>query len=71
MEAALRATLTQTRHREPLAVIDGLPGGGAEMTPAQLRGLAKALSDIATDLEGRPVARKHTLAECREYRLTD
>lgn len=71
MEAALRATLTQTRHREPLAVVDGLPGGGAELTPSQLRALAAALNSIAIDLEGRPVARKHALAERREYRLSD
>ena len=56
----LTATLSQTFERKPLAVVDGLPGGGAELTPAQLRALAASLLRIAADTEAQPMgARKY------------
>jgi len=71
----IRATLTKTYRGEPLAVIDDLPGGGAAMTPTQLRCLAYALNRIADDCEARAAApaRKRSLplpSHRREYRLT-
>jgi len=51
---ALDARLTRTHDGAPLAVIEGLPGGGgAELRPAQLRSLAAALLRVATDAEAR------------------
>jgi hypothetical protein len=35
----------------PLATIDGLPGGDAELTPPQLRTLAAAMNAVASDCE--------------------
>ena len=61
--------MTHTRAGAPLATVDGLPGGGADMTPQQLRALAAALVQIANDCEARPVARKHPMPERKEYRL--
>ena len=52
--AMLRVRLTCTRHAAPLAVVDGLPGGGAELTPAQLRDLAAALMRVAGAPPARP-----------------
>ena len=43
MDHELTATLCQTSSREPLAVVEGLPGGGAELTPVQPRALADGL----------------------------
>jgi hypothetical protein len=68
---ALRATLTRTYRGEPLAVIDGLPGGGAELMPAQLRALAATLLHIAADCESRPAPGKRPLPPVsRDYILT-
>lgn len=65
----LTARLGQTFMGAPLATIDGLPGGGADLTPSQLRALAATLVQIAIDCEARPVARKHPTPERKEYRL--
>ena len=46
-----------TRDGQPLATVEGLPGAGAEMTPAQLRGLAQALQQAARDCEQLPIRR--------------
>lgn len=69
MDPILTATLTKTFRLEPLAVVEGLPGSGAELTPLQLRALAGALTRIAADCEARPVAHKRCLAERRSYPL--
>ncbi len=53
-DRTLTATLTRTRTGAPLAVVDGLPGGGADLTPEQLRALAAALVLIAADAESNP-----------------
>jgi hypothetical protein len=55
MTNALTVTLCQTFDRKPLAVVDGLPGDAAELTPGQLRVLAEALLRIAADAEARPM----------------
>lgn len=62
----LTATLCQTFDRKPLAVVDGLPGGNADLTPAQLRGLAEGLLRIAFDAEARPMGRNYQRLAC-EY----
>jgi len=50
----LTVKLGQTSTGAPLATVDGLPGGCAEMTPSQLRALADALRRIAEDADARP-----------------
>ena len=67
MDHMLTATLCQTHDRKPLAVVDGLPGGLAELTPAQLRALAGALQLIAADAEARPMAPRAYLRQQRTY----
>lgn len=69
MNTELRATMTHTSTGAPLATVDGLPGGGADLTPSQLRALAATLVQIATDCEARPMHRKHPTPERKEYRL--
>jgi len=71
VNAALNVTLTRTRDLLPLATVDGLPGGSADLTPAQLRALAAALLRIADDAEARPVKAKTLVTLRREYRLQE
>ena len=54
MNQELTADLCRTRDGLALATVDGLPGGGADLTPAQLRALAAALLRIAADAQARP-----------------
>jgi hypothetical protein len=63
----LTATLCQTHRCEPLAVVDGLPGGDAELTPAQLRALAAGLLRIAADAESQPMGARSYMLKRREY----
>ena len=63
----LTATLCQTYERKPLAVIEGLPGSNAELTPAQLRALAEGLLRIAADAEAQPMGARTYLRKRREY----
>ena len=67
----LDAALCSTFDGAPLAVVDGLPGGGAELRPTELRALAAALLRIADDAEHRPLLRrgKPTHTERRAYPL--
>ncbi len=65
MQPALQATLTKTYRGEPLAVVDNLPGGGAELRPEQLRALAAALLQIATDCEAQPAKGRKPLPTVR------
>lgn len=51
--ARLSVRMTTAYDGGPLAVIDGLPGDGAELRPQQLRALAQALVGAASDLERR------------------
>jgi len=69
MDHVLTATLCQTHDRKPLAVVDGLPGGFAELTPAQLRALADGLMRIADDAEARPMAPRVYLRQQRKYQV--
>lgn len=50
----LKMVFILDRHRAPLAVIDGLPGDGAEFSADQLRALAQIFSRAADDLEACP-----------------
>lgn len=68
MQNTLTATLCRTRTGAPLATLDGLPGGSAELTPAELRTLAAALERIATDAEAMGTGR-HYMARRRDYPL--
>lgn len=47
MKPVLLAKLTRAYDGGPLAVVDGLPGDGAELRPHQLRALAAALVRLA------------------------
>ena len=54
MNRELTADLCRTRDGRPLVTLDGLPGGGADLTPADLRTLADVLLRIAADAQARP-----------------
>lgn len=54
----LEVKLTQAYDGGPLAVVEGLPGGGAELRPNQLRALALALSRLADDTEQRKTSHR-------------
>lgn len=69
MDKTLKITLTEDRHKRPLAVIANLPGEGAELYPHQLRILALALLKVADDCEAHQPHAKHYLAAQREYML--
>lgn len=71
MEKTLTVSLCRTFDGTPLAVVDNLPGGGAELRPAQLRALAATLQRIADDCEARPVNGKNWAPQRRAYLLTD
>jgi hypothetical protein len=49
----LNVKMTRAYDGGPLAVVDGLPGGGAELRPHQLRQLAYALARVADETEKR------------------
>ena len=66
---ALTVSLTRTFDNKPLAVVDNLPGGGAELRPAQLRALAATLQRIADDCEARPVKGRYWTPSRRAYPL--
>lgn len=69
MHTALTATLCRTHTGAPLATLDGLPGGSADLTPAELRALAAALERIAADAEAQGTGR-HYMSRRRDYLLT-
>ena len=58
---ALSVRYTRTESGQPLALVTGLPGDYAEMTPVCLRELAVALMDIAQQAEAQtaPKGRTH------------
>jgi hypothetical protein len=62
----LSAKLCRTYTGAPLATVEGLPGGSADLTPEQLRALAEALRRIADDADARPMGRAY-LAVFRLY----
>mgnify|MGYP001158973914 CR=1 FL=1 len=55
---ALRVRLTRAYDGGPLAVIDGLPGDGAELRPRQIRQLAYALARVADETEKRKLTHR-------------
>ena len=58
MKSELTARHCLTHDRQPLAVVDGLPGGCAELRPAELRALAQALMQAADDCEAHAAQRR-------------
>lgn len=69
MDKTLTVSLSRTFDGAPLAVLDNLPGGGAELRPTQLRALAAALQRIADDCEARPVKGRNWTPARRSYPL--
>lgn len=69
MDKTLEVTLTQTRHREPLVVIESAVGNGSELTPPQLRRLAAALLQAAEAAEQRPMGQKAFRAIKAQYEI--
>lgn len=69
MDKTLTVSLSRTFDGAPLAVVDNLPGGGAELRPAQLRALAATLQRIADDCEARPVKGRNWTPTRRAYPL--
>lgn len=65
----LRVTHTACRLGQPLAVIDNLPGEGAEFTPVQLRQLASVLVQAASDCEAALESSHFWIKTRREYML--
>ena len=51
MNCTLIVKHTKDRHGAPLAVVHNLPGEGAELSPAQLRRLARGLEAIADECD--------------------
>ena len=51
MTTQLTALHIAGRKGQPVAVVNGLPGRDAQMTPAQLRQLARQANQIAIDSE--------------------
>jgi hypothetical protein len=47
----LRVRHTESYRNTPLACIENMPGPDPDLSPAQLRALAKALQSIADDCE--------------------
>lgn len=54
----LNVTMTRAYDGGPLAVIDGLPGDGAELRPRQIRQLAYALARVADETEKRKLTHR-------------
>lgn len=59
MKPALKIAFTKCSEGKPLAIVDNLPGPGAEMRPADLRELAKTLAQAAWTCEGRVTAKPY------------
>ncbi len=70
MDKVIRMTMCQTFDRRPLAIVHNLPGGDAEMYPAEMRALAAALLAAADECEARPMDRRRFLLAERSYDLT-
>lgn len=51
MNRTLIVKHTRDRHGRPLATVYNLPGDGAELSPAQLRRLARGLQAIADECD--------------------
>jgi hypothetical protein len=55
---SLQVKFTRAYDGGPLAVVDGLPGDGAELRPRQIRALAAALVCLASDIEARKMTHR-------------
>lgn len=70
MDNFLDMVYTETRHHQPLVVIRNFPGLAAELTPAQLRAMGKALLFAADECEARPPrTKKYVLSQRRKRRF--
>jgi hypothetical protein len=56
---------TQSFEARPLATLRNLPVPNADLTPAQMRGLADAL--MAAECEKRPMAKRHFRQVLKRY----
>lgn len=71
MDATLNVVLTRTYQHKPLATIRNLPGNDADLTPDQMRALAKTLLVVADECEARPMDAKRFLRATRSYAVAD
>jgi hypothetical protein len=71
LNTTITATLTQTRDRKPLTSIRNLPGGDAELTPAELRALAQTLCEIADASDALPMNSKRFTPRQKEFSITE
>jgi hypothetical protein len=69
MDARLHVVLTQSFDHKPLATVRNLPGGDADLTPAQMRALSAALCAAADDCEMQPMDRRQFKQKNRMYDL--
>ena len=69
MDKELEVILRQTFERKPLATVRNLPGQDADLTPAELRVLAAALTAAADECERRPMDRRGFLPVTRIYTI--
>lgn len=69
MQQELRVTLSKTSDEKPLVVLENLQDQGAELSPHQLRSLASALMQAASDSESLDITSNHYLPESRAYSL--
>lgn len=56
MTRQIVTSFQRCRHDRPLVVVDGLPGDGAELRPADLRQLAAILARAADEADARPTS---------------
>jgi len=70
MQKTIIATLSRTSNHTPLAGVRNLPGQDADLTPAQLRALARVLLAIADASEAMPMHAKHFTPRQREFELS-
>lgn len=67
MDTTLHVVLTETRDRAPLATVCNMPGPEADLTPAQIRRLVRALLAAADECEARALDKKHVRQVRRSY----
>ncbi len=69
MDSELRVKHTRTSNSKPLVTIHNLPGEGADLLPAEMRALARALIEAADECESLPVEGKYVRNVERTYSL--
>ena len=70
MDSELRVKHTRTSNSKPLVTIHNLPGEGADLLPAEMRALARALIEAADEGGWWPVECKYVGNGERTYSLT-